>query len=194
MNRIKFSLVLVLLVGMIALPAGGRTKEKDFFALGERSGLPIDVTAGLSTTRNTRDGIEQQFSKKVRVQQGDLTLECDDLTMAYDEKAAKAGSASKTKGLPKDLQSLSGLKSIVASGHVKLVQNDRMATAEKAAFDNRKRTITLTGGPPKVWHGADVLEAPSIVIYLDENRVDMPKGSHVIINPGTIKDVGEQKP
>ena len=51
-----------------------------------------------------------------------------------------------------------------------------MAVAGKAMYDNAKRTITLTEGPPRLWQGPDVVVADTIVIYLDENRHELLQG------------------
>ncbi len=195
MKRTAVCLMLVLLMGMASLPAGGRTKKSEFFSLENRSERPIEITAGSASARNIPGGVESVFRNSVTVKQDDLKMECDDLKLVWDEEAARSQTRSEPPPLPEGLQSLSGLRTITASGHVKMVQNDRMAEAHKAVFDNRKRTITLEGGPPRIWHGADVLRAHRIVIHLDENRVELygpadgqPKTREpavkVIINPG----------
>jgi lipopolysaccharide export system protein LptA len=106
----------------------------------------------------------------------------------YDEKMqGTEQNGSNKKTVNKELQTASGIKSITASGNVKMTQNDRMAVAGKAFFDNTKRTITLTEGPPRLWQGPDVLAAQTIVIYLDENRSELLGGDDslitAIINP-----------
>ena len=96
----------------------------------------------------------------------------------------------------KELQTPSGIKSITALGNVKITQNDRMALAGKAVFDNAKRTITLTEGPPRLWQGPDVLAAQTIIIYLDENRSELLGGDEslitAIINPPKPKKEKEK--
>jgi lipopolysaccharide export system protein LptA len=91
------------------------------------------------------------------------------------------------------LQTISGIKSITATGNVKIAQEERMAVAGKALFDNAKRTITLTEGP-KLWQGPDMLMAHTIIVYLDENRVELHSkdgkdddGIRMRINPGKQK-------
>jgi lipopolysaccharide export system protein LptA len=66
-----------------------------------------------------------------------------------------------------------------------------MATADKAEFDNRKRTITLTGGPARLWQGPDVMVGDTIIIYIDKNLMEFrsdDKGEiRAIINPAKKK-------
>ena len=152
------------------------------------SDQPINITSKRFSAKNFSGGKEVTFEGSVRVQQGDLVLTCDRLIIMYDEKMqGTEQNGSNKKTVNKELQTASGIKSITASGNVKMTQNDRMAVAGKAVFDNTKRTITLTEGPPRLWQGPDVLAAQTIVIYLDENRSELLGGDDslitAIINP-----------
>ena len=148
---------------------------------------PINITSKRFSAKNIPGGKEVTFEGTVRVQQGDLILTCDRLVIMYDDKMAASHPGSTRNLATKELQTPSGIKSITALGNVKITQNDRMAVAGKANFDNIKRTITLTEGPPKLWQGSDVLAAQTIVIYLDENRSELLGGEEslitAIINP-----------
>jgi hypothetical protein len=64
-----------------------------------------------------------------------------------------------------------------------------MATAEKALWDYAKRTGALTEGAPRIWEGRDSANAPSIIIYLDENRVELVGGWR----PGPMPDQAKEK-
>jgi lipopolysaccharide export system protein LptA len=66
------------------------------------------------------------------------------------------------------------MKSIAASGNVKIVQNERMATADEALFDYVKRTIRLKGGNPILRDESGVQIGDPIFINLDEYGSDMP--------------------
>ncbi|MCX5872091.1 MAG: hypothetical protein NTY51_02500 [Deltaproteobacteria bacterium] len=166
--------------------------QSDFLALGPSSDQPINITSRRFSAKNIAGGKEVTFEGSVKVQQSDLVLTCDKLVIMYDEKMAGSGQAgSSRKQLTKELQTSSGIKSITALGNVKMTQNDRMAVAGKAVFDNGLRTITLTEGPPRLWQGPDVLVAQTIIIYLDENRSELLGGDDSLIsatiNPGKSK-------
>lgn len=92
--------------------------------------------------------------------------------------------------LPADMQ-MSGMRSMTATGNVKVVQNERMAVAGQAVFDNVNRTITLTESP-RIWQGSDVVQAHKIIIYLDENRTEFSgkegEAITVLINPNKPKN------
>ena len=152
------------------------------------SDQPINITSKRFSAKNVPGGKEVTFEGSVRVQQVDLVLTCDRLIIIYDDKlSGTVQNGANRKPLSKELQTASGIKSITAIGNVKMTQNDRMAVAGRAIFDNSKRTITLTDGPPRLWQGPDVLAAQTIVIYLDENRSELLGGDDslitAIINP-----------
>jgi lipopolysaccharide export system protein LptA len=176
---------LVLIVALSAAYA-----ENGYLALGQGSQEPIDITSKKFTTRNIPDGKENVFEGAVKVVQEDVTLTCDKLVIVYDEKKGAAPTESRNRKLPKDWQNTGNIKSITASGNVKITQNERMATAGKALYDNVKRTITLTESP-RIWQGRDAGIADTIVMYLDENRSEFQGGDSspikFTINPGAPK-------
>ncbi len=181
------SWVVALLV--LAAASTAMCSEQGVFQLGESSKQPIEITTEKLTSRWVPEGVEVTLLGNVRIRQGDVTLTCDKFVLVYDRE--QGDRSSKPPGLPKDLQSWSKVRSMIAEGKVKMVQDDRMATAVKAKFDNARRTLTLTGGPPRLWQGADVVAAHTIIIYLDENRAEAHSGENnqikVTINPGKKK-------
>ena len=179
-------LVVFLVLGCVLMAAGA---NNEYLSLGKGSDQPIDITSTKFTARNIPNGKEATFEGNVKVNQGDVTLSCDQLVLVYDEKAGARTGEGRVKKLSKKLENVSQIKSITASGNVKIVQNERMAVAGKALYDNAKRTITLTEGP-RLWQGADVMVANTIIIYLDENRVDSQGGDE---NPIKFKINPEQQ-
>jgi len=180
-----FSIVFLLCYFFVQIEDGFCQNDHPNFSSSDQ---PINITSKRFSAKNFSGGKEVTFEGSVRVQQGDLVLTCDRLIIMYDEKMqGTEQNGSNKKTVNKELQTASGIKSITASGNVKMTQNDRMAVAGKAFFDNTKRTITLTEGPPRLWQGPDVLAAQTIVIYLDENRSELLGGDDslitAIINP-----------
>jgi len=180
-----FSIVFLLCCFFVQIDNGFCQNDHPTFSSSDQ---PINITSKRFLAKNFSGGKEVTFEGSVRVQQGDLVLTCDRLIIMYDEKMqGTEQNGSNKKTVNKELQTASGIKSITASGNVKMTQNDRMAVAGKAVFDNTKRTITLTEGPPRLWQGPDVLAAQTIVIYLDENRSELLGGDDslitAIINP-----------
>ncbi|MFH0823030.1 MAG: LptA/OstA family protein [Pseudomonadota bacterium] len=192
MKRVAIYIAALLITSSIPASLFAQT---DIPSLGKTSEQPINITSRKFEAKNLPKGKEAVFDGDVKVRQGDLVLSCDRLAILYDEEKAASADKVKGKSLPAGLQSVSGIKSIAASGNVKMVQGERMATAGKALYDNVERTITLTEGPPRLWQGPDVLVANTIIVYLDENRSELKgntgtpgnEGIRMIINPGKGK-------
>ncbi len=95
-------------------------------------------------------GHQATFSGHVHVAQAGYTLTCDRLTVFY-------GAGQKVERL-------------VADGHVRVVQGDRVVTSERAELNNKKRLLTLTG-EPVVTQGENVLKGELITLDLATNQV-----------------------
>jgi lipopolysaccharide export system protein LptA len=193
MKHIFSGLIGFLIMGVMLSAAYA---QNGYLSLSQSSQEPIDITAKKFTARNIPDGKENIFEGAVKVVQDDVTLTCDKLVIVYNEKKGAAPTESGNRKLPKDWQTAGNIKSITASGNVKIVQNERMATAGKALYDNVKRTITLTESP-RIWQGRDAGIADTIIMYLDENRSEFRGGDaspiKFTINPGEQKKEKERE-
>jgi len=191
-----FTAAILVLIVSCAAWAAPKSDRKDLPPFAQGSDQPIDITSNKFQARTITGGKEGIFSGNVQVTQADLTLFTDKLIIVYDDLKGNPGSEAPTKRLPRNLQSASGIRSITAVGNVKITQNDRRALAGRAEYDNAKRTITLTGGPPQVWQGPDHVSAHTIVIYLDEERIEMRDGDNsrikFRINPGKMPQRDKQ--
>ena len=146
--------------------------NSDFLSLGRVSDEPMEITSTNFTARSIPNGKEATFEGSVKAKQGEVILSCDRLVIVYDENTIDKTGDGKVKKLSKGQENLSQLKSITATGNVKIVQGQRMAVADEALYDNAKRTIRLKGGRPVLKDGPDVLIGDPIFINLDENRTD----------------------
>jgi lipopolysaccharide transport protein LptA len=147
--------------------------ENDQTIGGKNSQGQIDITADRHIAKSGRDSKERVFDGNVTINQDDVRLTCDRLVIVYDETKGSKSVESQGKQLP-----ASTIKSITAAGNVKITQNERRATAGKALWDYAKRTITLTEGPPRFWQGRDSGMANKVIMYLDENRWELPEPQH----------------
>jgi lipopolysaccharide export system protein LptA len=86
-------------------------------------------------------------------------------------------------------------KSLVATGHVKIVQGDREATCGRAVVLPDDNKITLTEDPVVVDHGAGWTDAgEKITMWRGERRVEVEKPH---LTGPALKDLGfdkDQKP
>lgn len=151
---------------------------------------PIEITARRLSMKFGKDSAQATYDGNVKVKQGDVTMSCDRLVVDYEMKQNRSGQEKRDPKLTKDV-ALSNLKTITATGNVKIVQGDRMATAGKAVFDNKKRTIELDENP-KLWMGPDRLTGKKIILYVDENRSEVDGEVTTRISPGTPKKEQEK--
>jgi lipopolysaccharide export system protein LptA len=189
MKRKVAGLGMALLLGLATSAAWAAGQ---MLSLGSLPVGPIEITSGKFNARILEAGKEVTFEENVKLQQGELILTCDKIVIIYrgDDGKQKTGREKNGSKLAGNLQTVSDIKSITASGNVKIVQGDTIATARKAVYDSAKRTITISEGP-RVWQGPSVMIGDTIVIYLDENRVETLQGESskikFLIAPGTEK-------
>ncbi len=139
---------------------GGRL---GFGALG-RSKEPITVVS---------DGLEYDYKRnvvvyrgKVQVNQGNVQLVSDALTITLDDKSQKRDGAAAAGPTPSDT---GRVREIVASGNVRIDQGVRWAVGGRAVFDQGTRTLILTENP--VLHdGPSEVAGDRVVVFLDEDR------------------------
>ena len=61
------------------------------------------------------------------------------------------------------------MKEIVAEGKVQATQGDRVATGDKAVFDDKSKTVTLTGNPV-MRQGNSQVSGTRIIYYVEGDR------------------------
>lgn len=140
---------------------GGEKKTKDTSsgsAKGEavgfgelRSDKPINITA---------DRMDA-FQKENRVIfEGNVVVQQEE-TFLYAKKIIADMAPQKEGG---------GIKKVVALENVRITQNDRVATCDRAEFDNVTRTIELHGNP-KIWQGKDWIDGQKVTVQLDQEKM-----------------------
>lgn len=111
------------------------------------------------------------FSGNVRASQNDVVIYAQKITLYY------------TRG---EQGTQNGIDRAEIEGDVRIVQQERMATAEKGLFLNNERKIVLSGSA-EVHQGGNVVKGDEIVYLLDEERsiVKSAPDSRVkaVINP-----------
>lgn len=115
---------------------------------GVRQDQPITIKSNeLSSDSKSRTAT---FSGKVVARQGDLTMYSDKLVVYYKEDGGD-------------------LDKVVASGNVRIVQGDRLATAREAVYQSVEQKIVLTGDP-KVIQGDNTVTGKVITYFVDDER------------------------
>ena len=115
---------------------------------------PIEITAQhLEVLEQQRRSI---FTGDVVAIQGDMTLSADQLIISLQESQDQ-------------------IDRLEAIGSVRVVQLDRVATADKAVFKQAEEVLILTGHA-MVSQGGNTVSGDEITLFMQENRTEI-KGS-----------------
>ena len=155
-SRVWFLAIVVSFWFLPPLPSGWAAEKKPF-SLGKTgkgdtgsSAQPLRVTSQQLEADNKNMVIT--FTGNVVARQGDMTIHADAAKVFYEKK-----------------EEGNEVREIVATGNVKILQEDRVATGEKAVFYNEEQKIVLTG-QPRVWQGKDMVSGDKITVLLEEDK------------------------
>ena len=90
------------------------------------------------------------YKGRVVTVQTDMTMRSETLTAYYDPEMKQ-------------------MKQIVAEGKVNATQGNRVATGEKAVFDDKAKTVTLTGSPV-MRQGNSQVSGVKIIYYIEQDK------------------------
>lgn len=138
------------------------------------SDQPIHVVADRLEVDNKAQVAE--FIGAVKAVQGDVTITADVLKVYYDrDKKATEQKAEPKKAASAD-QAVGGIadgggkiRKVVALGHVKITQKDRVAVGQKATYWAGGRKILLEG-KATVWRDRNQVSGEKITVFLDQDR------------------------
>ncbi|MBI4799787.1 MAG: hypothetical protein HY794_13895 [Desulfarculus sp.] len=147
-----------------------------------KSDQPIHVVADRLEVDNKAQ--VANFIGSVKAVQGDVTMNSDSLEVYYDrdaqEQAAQpaakpAAAQAPAPGQPAEsgeqglMDGGGKVRKVVAIGHVKIVQQDRIAVGQRATYWAGGRKILLEG-QSTVWRGKNQVSGEQITVFLDEDR------------------------
>jgi lipopolysaccharide export system protein LptA len=90
------------------------------------------------------------YKGRVVMVQADMTMRSETLTAQYDPEMKR-------------------MSQIIALGKVNATQGDRTATGEKAVFDDKTKTVTLTGNPV-MRQGNNQVTGTRVTYYMEQDR------------------------
>src|SRR3989337_87874 len=115
--------------------------------------IAVDSSQPITITSNTMEARKKEnviiFKGDVVAQQKEYTLYSKELSVYYADGKE--------------------IKEMVATGSVKIVQLNKVATGEKAVYNRETRLVVLTGNP-QVEQDCDVVKGDKITIFLDEDK------------------------
>ena len=109
---------------------------------------PIYITADWMEVDQKKNSIV--YKGRVVTVQADMTMRSDALTAYYDPE-------------------MKGISQIVAEGKVNATQGVRVATGERAVFDDKAKTVTLTGSPV-MRQGNNQVSGVKVVYFIDQDK------------------------
>lgn len=129
-------------------PAKDEPKKSGSTAFEFNKKDPIYITADWMEVDQTKSTIT--YKGRVVTIQSDMTLRSETLTAYYDPQSKQ-------------------MKQIVSEGKVNVTQGDRIATGEKAVFDDKTKTVTLTGSPV-MRQGNNQVSGVKVVYFTEQDR------------------------
>jgi lipopolysaccharide export system protein LptA len=109
---------------------------------------PIYITADWMEVDQKKNTIA--YKGRVVTIQNDMTMRSETLTAYYDPEMKQ-------------------MKQIVAEGKVNATQGNRVATGDKAVFDDKAKTVTLTGSPV-MRQGNSQVSGVKVVYYVEQDK------------------------
>lgn len=138
-----------LLAADAGVPAREETKKKSgttAFEFNKKD--PIYITADWMEVDQNKNTIT--YKGRVVTVQADMTMRSETLTAYYDPEMKQ-------------------MKQMVAEGKVNATQGDRIATGEKAVFDDKAKTVTLTGSPV-MRQGNSQVSGTRLIYFVEQDR------------------------
>ena len=150
---LTFGLAVLLLAGFMVSPARGASKgdgksksDDTVFEFNKKE--PIYITSDWMEVDQKKNTIT--YKGRVVTIQSEMTMRSETLTAVYDPEMKQ-------------------IRQIIAEGKVNAVQGNRMATGDKAIFDDKAKTVTLTGNPV-MRQGNSQVTGSRIIYYIDQDR------------------------
>jgi lipopolysaccharide export system protein LptA len=148
--------------------------------------VPTVIESGSAEMVSTEKETTFTFRNGVTVTATNMKLTCDHLEVI----AGRSGDAAATFGKQEDF------KSLVATGGVRIVQNDREATCERAEVFPGEDKVVLTGNPVvRSIDGQYQASGPKMVLHRGERRAQIigEAGERPRISLPPLKDLGYEK-
>jgi lipopolysaccharide export system protein LptA len=141
------------------------TKEKSGNPFQGDKNEPIYITADRMEVDRKKGTIT--YSGRVVVLQGEATIKSEKLTASYSADMKK-------------------MREIVAEGNVHITHEERVATGNRAIFDGKKQTVTLTGNPV-VRQSNSKISGSRITFFIEQDRAVVEGRVKGIIFPDELK-------
>lgn len=142
------------------------------------SEIPVVVTARTLFADNKAKVVT--YKKDVVVKKGDITLYAEEVVihLKKDDSAP-----AKQKSGENVFQGSGKIDTIVAKGNVKIIQQDKTATADEATYYSGTDKFVLTG-KPRVWQGDNILTGTKITYDIKDDTFQADDAKTVLYQQG----------
>ncbi|MBI3608405.1 MAG: hypothetical protein HY207_10595 [Nitrospirae bacterium] len=142
---------------------------------------PMAITSHSMTMKNLDHRVI--FDREVVVKKGDMDLRADqvEVILAAPPNGGVPASPFLSAGDGTNQLAEGNVERIEATGHVKVMQGGKTATADHATYHRVEETVVLTG-QPETWEDGYRIQGSRITILLKEQR-SVVEESHVVIYP-----------
>lgn len=150
--------VLLALALLLAMAVAAPSAERPL-AAGYDSSQPINISADRLEADDAAR--RMKFAGNVVARQGEMTIYADEVAIFYQEGSQE-------------------VDTIEATGGVRIVQGEKVATGQKGTFHRLEGRVVLSGGA-RVKQGEDFIEGEEITVLLGEEKsiVQSREGSRV---------------
>jgi lipopolysaccharide export system protein LptA len=118
---------------------------------------PFGLTSGRTPIDITSDTVEANQKQNVVTFKGNVVAKQENVTLSANMLAIYYDPVTK------------GIKTVVATGNVKIVQLERRATGQKATFHQDENKVVLDG-EAVIREGENVIRGERVIYYVDEER------------------------
>lgn len=154
MPRLTLTIIFTTIVSCCCLATAVAAPTKEDPSVRE----PIHIEADRMESDQQKESVF--FVGNVEATQGDLTIQAAQMTVRYrktGEADVSADNAAKQ------------ISTLYATGNVKIIKNDWLATGDHIEFETEGRKVTISGNT-KVWQGNSTVSGDKAVLYLDEGK------------------------
>jgi lipopolysaccharide export system protein LptA len=144
------------------------------------SSRPVDITSD-SLEVDDKHGVFV-FRGEVVAKQDSATIYSEQLDVYYTKKVD-----TDTQADEEDSAQSRKIEKIVARGSVRIVQEERIATGERAEFVYAEGCVILTGSPTVI-QGDNTIAGEKITVYLDEERSIVEGGARERVQATFVPD------
>jgi lipopolysaccharide export system protein LptA len=134
----------------------------------ELSKEPIHIEADRMESDQKTEAVV--FVGNVEARQGDLLIQAARMTVYYQKPATGAG------GQAASGEAARAIDKLLATGGVKIVRENWVATGNQLEYLSGDRKIILTGDT-KVWQNNNLVTGDRIVLYLDQGKSVVEKNN-----------------